>query len=695
MRWLLFSCITSVHVRMQALFTIAAPTSPAPLPLEDGIDLFLPETFIASLAIANPLLVDLLRANLRSAALINGSYVVEGGRGDVRAFLKCYRAVVLLLADGRVRSREHAHFEDGLEFFSRDRENAFRWLLSLGSFDDRAALFTNAQMDLALVQNRTWLDGKDSTAEAAAEAEVRFVEYFLNSDFRRTGINMDELLEREDEKEEEERDEALPFPSLRPLRADLRQRLLSELVVHRKKEHARAVAQFREYLDRGRILPVMRAAGLNGCRWYNWLVGQDREGRVNQDLGRQRLEALEGYPLIHCAASKFGSPVSLAIENGTSLLEAISEFFRCSKAEARALRGIDVNALGLPSAPDKKRVEAVVETLRLTPGLPRPRDTDGWKAFFASIKAARVLCGVIGAKEEEALPRLLGSLASDWGAVSLSQMSFMAASIPDIIEDIMEFVIYPAAFHYPTRILKEKVAQALFGSRGMKELLEVVLQWENERRAIKERIEANWPLLGGQSREDAWPSLHEDPVGMSNGVQIHCLATEKALKVESERLQHCVDSYVGKCLYSGCHIISMRTETGDSLSTAQIDHYWLVENAGKRTVEDRGVFDRRPPGVVQHRGRRNSEPPVRAKQALSEYINRIVSGAITLDLDTLQESLEYRVANKALGGGRSFNYRELAAVEDAWREYRVLFPKKTRRLNLRAFMGSLNGDTTL
>lgn len=664
-----------------------ASTSPYPT-LKDAAMIQLPESWIAAVHSKDPGLGAAVRKALEHAAQLHGTFCVHCDEGQVRALLKCHRGAVVLFRDGRVRSTEDFRPDDVRQIFNLPLDTALA-SIPLSGWDDGATLFTTAAIDFRLSSRGSWLDGNPETAAMGAEVEVRFMEYFLNRHVLREGLDAERILAPKVAPPDDLPIEVFPH---RRLNEEMRQDLLEELQGLRRDEATRAIAAFRDILHQGAVLPVMEASGLNGCRWYNWLVGQADAGSIDGQVGSRRREALSAFPLIHSLLTRHEGVVASAVEKSEKLIPALAAELDVPAAQASKLRGIDVSAVDLPSAPDRPRLNTLVEQLALLPKGTAPRSSSEWASFFSAVP----LAGLVGENFDEVdgtRDRLLSTLAGNWHKVSAADLRAAMGAFPDMVNDLLHNLIQPAgrtlAVPGAERWTSRPLARLLVGERSLPALVEVVKAWQNGRQAISAALSASFPLPDGVHTDRMWPPLNDDPVQTSNGLLVECLHSESMLKEEHRRMSHCVDIYTGRCLYQGSHIVSIRQANSQrSLSTAEIDHDWLMGNAGKKKDELDPIYDLLPPGVAQHQGFDNSPPPKEARIALWEYVSRIQSGDVDIDLELIQESLEDRRGSRAAAISSYYDSSRREAIEEAWKAYRSFFPKRVRRKGLSDLMAS-------
>jgi hypothetical protein len=149
-------------------------------------------------------------------------------------------------------------------------------------------------------------------------------------------------------------------------------------------------------------------------------------------------------------------------------------------------------------------------------------------------------------------------------------------------------------------LAKRQLALELLTHFPAIKLLELTEQWQ-------QNIICNRPHA---SRIVHWPALLYEPV-FFDGLTVISLINSFQLFKESESLNHCVPRYISACLLGHSHILAIRDESGESLSTVEIT---LVEDHAGDLV----------PIIVQHCGPSNSEPDIACVRALTTAIHRLL-----------------------------------------------------------------------
>ena len=102
------------------------------------------------------------------------------------------------------------------------------------------------------------------------------------------------------------------------------------------------------------------------------------------------------------------------------------------------------------------------------------------------------------------------------------------------------------------------------------------------------------------------------------------LTGDAELKQEAMRLDHCVDMFFEVCVLGCCHIVSIRTLDGESISTVEI--FLGRDEQGKLVPE-----------VQQHQAACNSDPEPECEQALQATLAMLGSPERQMELEELEQ----------------------------------------------------------
>ncbi|MCW3782976.1 PcfJ domain-containing protein [Defluviimonas salinarum] len=173
---------------------------------------------------------------------------------------------------------------------------------------------------------------------------------------------------------------------------------------------------------------------------------------------------------------------------------------------------------------------------------------------------------------------------------------------------------------------------------------------------------------------ESFPRL-ADNFHASNGCVVRPLMNFGLMRLESERLNHCVGRlYLSKAFQANCHIFSVQSPDGkESYSTIE-----LSAIRGETETEARQNFT-----VVQHRSKGNGDPSADAAAACAEWLGTIRNGAAWINFEELTAWREH-VRAQGLGkeknhahvvtwkGVIGMEWREPERRQAAWEEWRYI-----------------------
>lgn len=121
-------------------------------------------------------------------------------------------------------------------------------------------------------------------------------------------------------------------------------------------------------------------------------------------------------------------------------------------------------------------------------------------------------------------------------------------------------------------------------------------------------------------------------------------------------------------MFAPFHIVSIRDRTGKRVSTAEIE----LTDDGQEIGLD----------VSQHFAAGNELPPDQAEQALSDYLDAILSGTIEVEWDALEKTLEERCRARSAQTRPGYRYRidDPEAADRVFEAWRFLLPSPQRQM---------------
>ena len=473
----------------------------------------------------------------------------------------------------------------------------------------------------------------------------------------------------------------------------------------------------RSRLDRD-ALRSLASAGDESVDLYEWLsTSPTAQVRLN------RRQALDTHPILvaravkRCAGgpaihgkpergkpdeSTLASDLSRSIDEEQPITDVLADLYRTSRSAVRSLAGISARALD-------GNGEAVIRTLPLLreaptahvpisrPGVPLPEQ---WLA----LSRMAGLCIELGSGSFLTGPTLPGGAASilsreapfwkeEGGLTRAESFRGQAFVIRDAMEGFSRHVLLPVAYDILSRRARAKGAssgsisawdlpmlvtgdgrsalgEAVVRGRRLAKLLELSDRWHRS----AQRIDAE---IVRETDTRTWLPLsspYRDPNG--SGLVVPPLSSAQELAEEGLRMGHCVPQYVRACLEEGCHIVSVRNSSGESISTAELRFgSSSPEDAVPRLV------------VVQHEGKQTgdvkSEAPREARAVLEGYLAAVLNREVTVDRQALGEALQARLARRDTVPGLldvGYDPSDSAARDLALRQYAFMLPMDERGL---------------
>ena len=329
---------------------------------------------------------------------------------------------------------------------------------------------------------------------------------------------------------------------------------------------------------------------------------------------RNREQIIDTFPLllpalVHRSSEPEFIKLTADIDGGRQLIEAIASLAGVKKKTVRFLRGIDPSPIGRQWTEDPLQLFRILDVL---PDHRRPKNGDEWRLLAEfwqySLRATNStrhdlnglgdfgwhlfvgLCTSGYIKSEKLLRRYLRH-AGSW------------AGFANFVRDVglwCESRAHAQQFNDTVaEAARDQIALELLTGYPAIKLLEMAEQWQQS-------------IIRDQARTAKvahWPALLPDPI-FCDGLSVISLTDSFQLFKESQQLNHCVSMYNTICLLGEAHILAIRDEFGDSLSTAEIT-----------LVQDQvGEFS---PVISQHAGANNSLPDVFSSQALAAAMHRL------------------------------------------------------------------------
>ena len=424
------------------------------------------------------------------------------------------------------------------------------------------------------------------------------------------------------------------FRGLSPITPSRRKHGVAALINIQSAHYRAAITDFIAGLDNEVIQAICVSSQPPSLSRYNTY----RRGEAT--AARYRIQAAEAVPLLgymlgeenHRAAR-----LRRLVDSGTPLWPALADTVGVPEEAVRWLRGKtadDVSDAWLGRIPE------LLQSLAHLPPEKRPKTRDEWTAYT---DFALVLARISSSHRHRCWLRDLARLG--WVAARQKFETMHAApsdllDMTDLLREITgavggELLPHVADFWREDDREWQQVNEAVetvFLEVSLLKQIRASLRWHElqlmppieEDAAEEENSAAN-----ASARLDYWPAPLTGPIKLDR-LTAHFLTTTAQLRDEGMRMEHCVGSYTGQCLFNGANIVSLRNDDGRSVSTAELR---MVGHSKRLTLE-----------VVQHKAQRNSSPSAQAEKALAQLLSKLNTNAMQLRLQEMLEQLRQRRA---------------------------------------------------
>ena len=421
------------------------------------------------------------------------------------------------------------------------------------------------------------------------------------------------------------------LPPIAPLR---RKQAVTALIDIQSAHYRAAITDFIAGLDNEVIQAIYATGQPPSLSRYNTY----RRGEAT--AARYRIQAVEAVPLLgymlgeenHRAAR-----LRRLVDSGTPLWPALADTSGVTEEAVRWLRGKtadDVSDAWLGRIPE------LLQSLAHLAPEKRPKTRDEWTAYT---DFALVLARVSSSNRHRCWLRDLARLG--WGAAR-QKFEAMHATPSDLLEmtDLLREItgavggeLLPHIADFWREDDREwlqvnEAVETVFLEASLLKQIRASLRWHELQLMppIEEyATEEDNPAANAVARLDYWPAPLIGSIKLG-GLTAHFLTTTAQLRDEGMRMEHCVGSYTGQCLFNGANIVSLRNDDGRSVSTAEL-----------RML---GHSKRLELGVVQHKAQRNSSPSAQAEKALSYLLSKLNADGMQQCLQQMLEQLRQRRA---------------------------------------------------
>lgn len=420
-----------------------------------------------------------------------------------------------------------------------------------------------------------------------------------------------------------------------------------------------------------------------------------------------RIQAARSYPLLAEYLLKIENAVT-AIDTGERLQPIIAEVTKLSKGKlkritkmvkpimhSKTLRHQDVDDLHIDIQRNRRftlvntlRVETIISALNKVETGILPNSYSDWESFLQITSGCAL---TLEKRLDISLPEMLNSSKGNWDnfhhslaqnaeipveGFHLDHISYATADALEAIDDFTRSIFLPRILYHflendrtlplPTTSDLLRATSASFSflrgetSNLLGFLFHLGYRWSNRYPQIAQIISpAKEEKKGNQAFEEirkkkSWPRLTGDFV-TSNELVVRNLTSEKELKEETDRLDHCVGNlYVNSAKKGRCHIFSVQSTDGSmSYSTFEVS----PPNTTDKIQELQRI------NICQHKGKNNRIPNKKCKEALTQWMKAVKQESLELNLD---EVIEWKHEVNIKRDQNKFHRSGLLSPKIAW-----------------------------
>lgn len=367
------------------------------------------------------------------------------------------------------------------------------------------------------------------------------------------------------------------------------------------------------------MLNTLRSDGYNCDAIESWAE------HPNPIFRRNRYQTVATFPIFAYVIARqpeipIHMAITAAIDRGDVLIDALASILGVSKKGIRYLRGKSPKVIAAwLFAPTE-----LLRAIELIPLEKLPRDQDEWQLFrefwIGCFEEAgeRYLRRLTSAECPDVVSRHLirGLCYAGYEASATHLRRMWQGNMQRLIDtkDYFRFVASwcssGAGICEPSgwlRGIANKLSEELLTRYSAMELIHQSNRWHEE----IVRLSSTEAQTDEDMGNAQWPALPGLPLPVGE-LFVYPITNSRELQAEGNHLEHCVGTYDRRCIFGTSHIVSVRSSSGASLSTAEIS----------LSSDSQGNLSLR---VVQHRGARNQEPTNQCEEALRSAMTMLCS----------------------------------------------------------------------
>ena len=330
---------------------------------------------------------------------------------------------------------------------------------------------------------------------------------------------------------------------------------------------------------------------------------------VEGDIRRNRQQAITAFPLLQPLLLNSSVPeVRTAIDQGTSLTEALVRHFKARKSVIKLLANVEMNNIDYFAY----KLDILVTLLKAIPPEWWPKTKEAWKQFVATVKAINAI-----SKKPITLSAywLRECAKNNYTPPTQEQESLMrhAIATEQFIATLMHALQWKLTGHFHELaqvpkihplVMAGDIVSEIKSQMGLEKFGVLALRYEDaHRRAIADFSDGTKLL-----KDAAWVSV-VNTVCQYEDIFIHPLLNDSELRVEGNHMQNCVKGYGARCLQGKCQIWSIRNSLGKRYSTVETILVLVTSRAYNLKI-------------VQHKGIDNCKPEAKIIQQVNAFFEQ-------------------------------------------------------------------------
>jgi hypothetical protein len=406
----------------------------------------------------------------------------------------------------------------------------------------------------------------------------------------------------------------------------------------------------------------------------------DSESVSQSDRRRNRHQALKAFPFFGRIILDDPNIIS-KIDNGAPIKDLMAKEFRVLPKYIKAIGGQSWQGV---NREDYKKPRNLISTIKDISVDNVPKTRKGWAELAFTQSVVQDYCNTFN----EDKTQLFQKLSTSFSDISKTGQKYVTGGIRDYASYITDKLSYPALVQAAMdKGLSGKDAQSVVNDHDHTYTKSNVL-YEASPNSLKMALvnSERWHRNLGR-HNDKLETINDElkwepfvkEIDLGNGLTAVELSSQKDLKTEGRKQDHCVGGYTGDVLSGNTIVLSIR-KGKEILST--------VEYAIGKT--DKGVTTYT---MVQNQGMGNDNLPTAAKNA-EKKVKKYLTGMSNEKLDAYQEKLEpinkiYNDSQNYYSQKAGYDVQDKKSLQTAWTELSPYLPKRVQKAGLEKFKTSL------